>query len=332
MSESSCSLRHFFLHRPDLVALGWVIQDLADAFQWIARALAQRALSEQAADAGTTNVHGEIQKKLDLVANAAMWRCCENNPYVWTFASEEMPSAVAVASPDPRRPAYAVICDPLDGSSNLEANISVGSTFSILSVTTAGDEQECLQPGRAQIAAGYCIYGPATQLVLTLGQGTHIFTLDSHVGDFMLTRERVTIPEHTAEFAINMSNQRFWEPPVQRYIQSCLHGRDGDRRHDFNMRWVASMVADVHRILLRGGIFLYPCDEKRKKGRLRLLYEANPMAFLVEQAQGMASTGESLLLDVVPQDIHQRVPVLLGSAAEVKRLMSYYVVQTNHAT
>ena len=224
---------------------------------------------------------------------------------------------------------YLLLFDPLDGSSNIDVNVSVGTIFSVLRCpdgVTEPTEADFLQPGAQQLAAGYAVYGPSTILVLTTGSGTHSFTLDREVGSFVLTGRNLRIPEETSEFAINMSNIRHWQPPMRRYIDELLAGKTGPRGRDFNMRWVASMVADVHRILTRGGIFMYPRDLKdpSKPGRLRLMYEANPMSFIVEQAGGAATTGLMRMLDVQPTELHQRVPVFLGSKKEVERVTRYH--------
>jgi fructose-1,6-bisphosphatase I len=183
-----------------------------------------------------------------------------------------------------------------------------------------------MQKGTEQVCAGFCLYGPATMLIMTAGNGVNGFTLDRDVGEFILTHPDMTIPEDTAEFAINTSNQRYWEAPVKRYIDECVQGTDGGREKNFNMRWNASMVAEVYRILTRGGIFMYPSDSKIAKqgGKLRLMYEANPMSFIVEQAGGVSSTGRERIMDIQPESIHQRVPVVLGSKNEVERVVSYH--------
>ena len=218
--------------------------------------------------------------------------------------------------------------DPLDGSSNTDVNVSVGTIFSVLrhEKREAPATADYLQPGRLQVAAGYAVYGPSTMFVVTVGQGTHGFTLDREIGNFILTHPNMEIPADTSEFAINTSNARFWEPPVHRYVTECQAGKTGDRGRDFNMRWIASMVAEVHRILIRGGVFMYPKDTKdpTKPGRLRLMYEANPIAMLVEQAGGRATTGEKRVLDLVPTGLHQRVPLILGSRNEVERIERYH--------
>ncbi len=224
---------------------------------------------------------------------------------------------------------YLLLFDPLDGSSNIDVNVSIGTIFSVLKMPdgeSGVDEGDFLQPGRQQVAAGYCVYGPQTTLVLTVGDGVVMFTLDREQGSFLLTQENIRIPDDTQEFAINMSNMRHWDEPVKRYIDECLAGREGPRGKDFNMRWVASMVADVHRILTRGGVFMYPWDarEPKKAGKLRLMYEANPMSWLIEQAGGAATNGRQRILDVQPSALHERVSVVLGSKSEVERLTSYH--------
>jgi fructose-1,6-bisphosphatase I / sedoheptulose-1,7-bisphosphatase len=244
------------------------------------------------------------------------------------MVSEELEEPYRLPPQYPRGK-YLLLFDPLDGSSNIDVNVSVGSIFSILRAPQAGsdpDPRDFLQSGSRQVCAGYAIYGPSTMLVLSVGTGVHAFTLDPNLGEFVLTRESIQIPSSTTEFAINASNQRFWEPAVQRYVQECLAGRAGPRQKDFNMRWVASLVAETHRILTRGGVFLYPRDSRQpvKPGRLRLLYEANPMAFLVEQAGGAASTGRGRLLDVVPSDVHQRISFVFGASEEVARIEEYH--------
>ncbi|WP_040851864.1 class 1 fructose-bisphosphatase [Thiorhodospira sibirica] len=280
--------------------------------------------------AGSENVQGEQQKKLDVISNEIFIEALAHNGHVAALASEEMDEIYHLPA-DYVRGKYLVLFDPLDGSSNIDVDVSVGTIFSILKappgVENPGTE-DFLKPGVTQIAAGYCLYGPSTMMVLTTGSGVNMFTLDRDFGEFLLTHENVTIPEDTQEFAVNASNMRFWEPPVKRYIDECLAGKDGVRGKDFNMRWIASMVAEVHRILVRGGIFMYPSDSKLKAkgqdGKLRLMYEANPMSFIVEQANGMATNGRERIMTLTPQDIHQRVAVVLGSKNEVERLTSYH--------
>lgn len=314
-----------------------LIEVVARACKSISIAVGKGALGGVLGDAGeagvaSINVQGEAQKKLDVLSNEILLEANAWGGHLAGLASEEMDHSQPIAdiAPDGSpRGNYLLLFDPLDGSSNIDVNISVGTIFSVLrcpdSVTTARDE-DFLQPGSAQVAAGYCTYGPSTMLVLTVGNGTHAFTLDREVGSFVLTTRGMRVPEETKEFAVNMSNQRFWEAPMQQYVGDLLAGSEGPRGKDFNMRWVASMVADVHRILTRGGIFSYPLDSKcaAKGGKLRLMYEANPMSFLVEQAGGAASTGRQRMLDVQPTGLHMRVPVFLGSKAEVEAAVRYH--------
>ncbi len=274
------------------------------------------------------NVQGEAQKKLDVIANEILLEANEWGGHLAAMASEEMEGPHAIPHRYPKGE-YLLLFDPLDGSSNIDVNVSVGTIFSVLKCpegVTEPTAEAFLQPGSKQVCAGFAVFGPSTVLVLTLGNGAHAFTLDREMGSFVLTQEHIRIPEDTKEFAINMSNMRFWEPPMKRYIDELLAGKTGPRGQDFNMRWVASMVADVYRILTRGGIFMYPRDTKDpgKAGRLRLMYEANPMAMIVEQAGGAASTGLARILDVQPTGLHQRVPVVLGSKNEVARVVSYH--------
>jgi len=244
------------------------------------------------------------------------------------MASEEMDSFYEIPNRYPKGE-YLLLFDPLDGSSNIDVNVSIGTIFSVLHMPKPGQtvtEADFMQAGSRQVAAGYAVYGPQTTLVLTVGNGVHMFTLDREAGSFVLTQSDVMIPEDTKEFAINMSNMRHWAPPVRRYIDECLAGDEGPRGKNFNMRWIASMVADVHRILTRGGIFMYPWDkrEPEKPGKLRLMYEANPMAMLVEQAGGAATNGHERILDIQPEKLHQRVSVILGSKNEVERATRYH--------
>ncbi|MEO8742888.1 MAG: class 1 fructose-bisphosphatase, partial [Lysobacteraceae bacterium] len=303
----------------------------ARACKMISIAVGKGDLGGVLGDAGTGNIQGEAQKKLDVLSNEILLEANAWGGHLAACASEEMDHCQPIPDRYPRGN-YLLVFDPLDGSSNIDVNISVGTIFSVLrcpeGVTTATDE-DFLQPGSAQVAAGYAAYGPSTMLVLTVGHGTHAFTLDRELGTFIMTRRDIQIPEETQEFAANVSNQRHWEAPMQHYVAEMLAGREGPRGKDFNMRWVASMVADVHRILTRGGVFIYPLDAKIKAqgGKLRLLYEANPMAFLVEQAGGAASTGRERMLDVQPIKLHQRVPVFLGSRREVEYVVA---IHRNH--
>lgn len=305
-----------------------LVNDIVTACRMIANAVNQGGLIGVLGSADSENVQGEIQKKLDVIANDTVVACVEWTGHLAALASEEFEAIYPIPQHYPRG-RYLLVFDPLDGSSNTEINLSVGTIFSILGCPEGRTEprtEDFLQPGTRQVCAGYAIYGPSTMLVLTTGHGVNGFTLDRNIGEFILTHPDIRIPAETQEFAINMSNQRFWEPPVERYVRECLLGEQGPRGKRFNMRWNASMVAEVHRILHRGGIFMYPRDTKepRKPGRLRLLYEANPMAFIVEQAGGAGSTGTERILDLQPAELHQRCPVILGSKSEVERVVSYH--------
>lgn len=307
-----------------------LLNDLAVACKKIADLVNKGDLLDVLGSADSENIQGEQQKKLDVISNLVFIEALQHNGHVAALASEEM-DEVHHLPPNIPRGKYLVLADPLDGSSNIDVNVSVGTIFSILKAPEGVDnpsESDFLKPGTEQVAAGYCLYGPSTMLVLTTGQGVNMFTLNRDFGEFLLTHDNISIPADTSEFAINMSNQRFWEPPAQRYIDECLQGKQGVRGKDFNMRWIASMVADVHRILNRGGIFMYPIDEKiRAKGqagKLRLMYEANPMAFIVEQAGGQCTTGRQRIMTLKPEAIHQRVPVILGSCNEVDRVVAYH--------
>jgi fructose-1,6-bisphosphatase I len=273
-------------------------------------------------------VQGEIQKKLDIISNEVLIEANEWGGHLAAMASEEMDDIYVVPNRFPKGE-YMLLFDPLDGSSNIDVNVSIGTIFSVLK--KQGDHadvtaKDFLQSGSQQVAAGYCVYGPQTTLVLTVGDGVAMFTLDREQGSFVLTQDGVKIPEDTKEFAINMSNMRHWAPPVSRYIDECLAGTTGPRGKDFNMRWIASMVADVHRIMSRGGVFMYPWDKREpdKAGKLRLMYEANPMAFIIEQAGGAAVNGKQRIMDIVPGKLHERVAVMLGSKNEVERIQKYH--------
>lgn len=305
-----------------------LLNDVVTACKVISNAVSKGALVGVMGSANSENIQGETQKQLDVITNDIMLRSNEWAGHLAAMASEEMDDIYPIPERYPRGK-YLLVFDPLDGSSNVDVNISVGTIFSILRCPGDGktaSAQAFLQPGTQQICAGYAIYGSSTMLVLTTGHGVNGFTLDRDIGEFILTHPNMTIPADSKEFAINASNQRFWEPAVQRYVDECLAGKNGPRGKDFNMRWVASMVAEVHRILTRGGIFLYPMDSRIKAqgGKLRLLYEANPMSMLIEQAGGAASTGYERILDLQPQGLHQRVPVILGSKNEVETVVGYH--------
>ena len=305
-----------------------LLEVVARACKSISQAVNKGELGEVMGSATSENVQGEIQKKLDIIANEVLIEANEWGGHLAAMASEEMDAIYVVPNRYPKGE-YLLLFDPLDGSSNIDVNVSIGTIFSVLKMPEDDrgvDEGDFLQPGRQQVAAGYCVYGPQTTLVLTVGDGVAMFTLDREQGSFVLTQENIRIPEDTQEFAINMSNMRHWDEPVKRYIDECLAGRDGPRGKDFNMRWIASMVADVHRILTRGGVFMYPWDarEPKKAGKLRLMYEANPMSWLIEQAGGAATNGRQRILDIKPGSLHERVSVILGSKNEVDRVTSYH--------
>ena len=305
-----------------------LLEVVARACKSISQAVNKGALGGVLGSAHSENVQGEVQKKLDIIANEVLIEANEWGGHLAAMASEEMDSIYLVPNRYPQGE-YLLLFDPLDGSSNIDVNVSIGTIFSVLRKPEGSQgvsEADFLQPGSAQVAAGYCIYGPQTTLVLTVGYGVAMFTLDREQGSFVLTQEDVQIPADTKEFAINMSNMRHWDTPVKRYIDECLQGKEGVRGKDFNMRWIASMVADVHRILTRGGVFMYPWDkrEPNKPGKLRLMYEANPMGWIVEQAGGAATNGHGRILDIMPQHLHERVSVILGSRNEVERVTRYH--------
>jgi fructose-1,6-bisphosphatase I len=305
-----------------------LLEVVARACKSISHAVNKGALGEVMGSAGSENIQGEVQKKLDIIANDVLIEANEWGGHLAAMASEEMDSIHVVPNRYPQGE-YLLMFDPLDGSSNIEVNVSIGTIFSVLKKVDPSkgvSEEDFLQPGTQQVAAGYCVYGPQTTLVLTVGDGVAMFTLDREQGSFVLTQENVKVPADTKEFAINMSNMRHWDEPVKRYIDECLAGEEGPRGKNFNMRWIASMVADVHRILTRGGVFMYPWDKREpgKAGKLRLMYEANPMSWLIEQAGGASTNGHQRILEIQPTQLHQRVSVILGSKNEVERVTSYH--------
>ena len=305
-----------------------LLEVVARACKRISISVNKGALGDVLGTAGSENVQGEVQKKLDIIANEVLIEANEWGGALAAMASEEMEGIYVVPNRYPQGE-YLLLFDPLDGSSNIDVNVSIGTIFSVLKKPDGAvgiSEADFLQAGHAQAAAGYCVYGPQTTLVLTVGDGVAMFTLDREQGSFVLTQDDVRIPSDTKEFAINMSNMRHWAPPVKQYIDECLAGKTGPRGKDFNMRWIASMVADVHRILTRGGVFLYPWDQREpdKPGKLRLMYEANPMSFLIEQAGGAATNGHQRILDLVPGRLHERVSVILGAKNEVERVTAYH--------
>lgn len=311
-----------------------LLNSVATAVKIISNQVGRGALVGAHGSAGVENVQGEVQKKLDIISNEVMIEETEWTGHLAAMVSEEMADVFPVPATE-LRGKYLLAFDPLDGSSNIDVNISVGTIFSILrspDPAAAPRPEHFLQPGTEQVCAGFALYGASTMLILTTGDGVDGFTLDRDIGAFILTHPQMRIPEESAEFAINASNERFWEPPVRRYIQECLAGSTGPRGRDFNMRWVASLVAETYRILTRGGVFLYPRDsrEPAQPGRLRLLYECNPVAFIVEQAGGLASTGRGRVMDLQPTALHERVPMIFGSRNEVERIERYHRERPGH--
>jgi fructose-1,6-bisphosphatase I len=304
-----------------------LLSNIITACKQISHRVNRGALIGVLGSADTQNVQGEVQKKLDIITHDIMVKALDWSGHVGGMASEEIDDLIQIPKQYPIGK-YLVLFDPLDGSSNIDINLTVGTIFSILRCTegVAPETEDFLRPGHEQVCAGFVLYGPSTLLVLTTGKGVNGFTLDQDIGEFILTHRDMKIPQECTEFAINMSNQRFWEAPISQYVEECIAGKDGPRGKDFNMRWVASLVADVYRILTRGGVYLYPYDlrDPSRAGRLRLMYEANPMAFIIEQAGGACSTGREAILQLKPQGIHQRVPLILGAKDEVERVVSYY--------
>jgi fructose-1,6-bisphosphatase I len=333
MQDGRTTLTQFIIEEQRHVAgatgdFSGLLNDIATACKVIANAVSKGALIGLLGNAGGENIQGEVQKKLDVISNDVMIRSNEWAGHLAGMASEEMDDIYPVAG-EHVRGKYLLVFDPLDGSSNIDINITVGTIFSILRSPNPGAQaklDDFLQPGTEQVCAGFALYGPSTLLIITSGHGVNGFTLDREVGEFILTHPGMRIPEDTQEFAINASNERFWEQPVKRYVDECRAGKTGPRGKDFNMRWIASMVAETYRILTRGGVFMYPKDTKdaAKPGRLRLLYEANPVGFIVEQAGGLCSTGLARMLDIRPTALHQRVPLIFGSKNEVERIERYH--------
>ena len=315
--------------KPAGAAIPAGLQDLLTAVvntcSILSHEVAQGALIGLLGSAGTGNVQGEVQQKLDIIANDLLIDGVKGCKSLAGLASEEMELPVPVQGTGD----YLLLFDPLDGSSNIDVNVSIGTIFSVLKKQDPNaplQTSDFLLSGRHQVAAGYVVYGPQTTMALTLGDGVVMFTLNKLTGEFLLIKDSVTISHSTKEFAINMSNMRHWADPVRRYVEECLAGVSGARDKDFNMRWIASMVADVHRVLSRGGVFMYPWDQREphKPGKLRLMYEANPMSFLVEQAGGASTNGTDLIMDLQPTDLHERVSVMLGSKEEIDRIQHYH--------
>ncbi|MCD8494377.1 MAG: class 1 fructose-bisphosphatase [Burkholderiaceae bacterium] len=336
MSKKRTSLTQYLVEKQRTdkalpAELRLLIEIVSRACKTISHSVSKGALGGVLGSLDQENVQGEVQKKLDVIANEVLLEANEWGGHLAAMASEEMEKIHLIPNRYPKGE-YLLMYDPLDGSSNIDVNVSIGTIFSVLQAPPSASgrditEEDFLQPGVTQVAAGYAIYGPQTMLVLTVGEGVVGFTLDREMGSWVLTHENMQIPEDTQEFAINMSNVRHWAPPMKRYIDECLAGKDGPRGKNFNMRWIASMVADVHRLIMRGGIFMYPWDsrEPNKPGKLRLMYEANPMSMLVEQAGGMATDGRRRILDIEPKGMHERVSVVLGSKNEVARVTQYHL-------
>ncbi|MEO0316669.1 MAG: hypothetical protein RL404_346 [Pseudomonadota bacterium] len=321
------------LHNTIPAELRLLIEVVARACKTISHAVGKGALGDVLGTAGSENVQGEVQKKLDILSNEILLEANEWGGHLAAMASEEMESFHPIPNRYPKGE-YMLLFDPLDGSSNIDVNVTIGTIFSVLKAPEGmaePTEQDFLQPGTRQVAAGYAVYGPQTVLVLTCGNGVHCFTLDREMGSWVMTQRDIQIPVDTAEYAINASNSRHWFPPVKQYIRELEAGKTGPRGKNFNMRWIASMVADVHRILNRGGIFMYPADARDpdKPGKLRLMYEANPMSFIIEQAGGAATDGRQRILDIQPTQLHQRVAVFLGSKNEVERVTAYHAQQSS---
>ncbi len=310
-----------------------LISDVVRSCKAVAQVISRGALAGLPGDLTHPNPQEEPQSSPDQLSNQTFLRHCEWGGHLAAMSSSEMEDIYPVSADSPRGK-YLLVFDPLDGAPNIDINLTVGSIFSVLRCpddVTEPSATDFLQPGSRQLAAGYALYGPSTMLVLTVGNGTHGFTLDREIGEFLLTHPNLNIPEDTSSFAINTSNERFWEPPIRRYVDECLEGQAGIREKDFTMRWVAAMVADVHRIMIRGGVFMYPRDTRdlSKSGRLGLLHKISPMAMLVEQAGGLASTGYERIGDVVPTRLHQEAPVILGSRNEVERINRYHIEYAN---
>jgi fructose-1,6-bisphosphatase I len=305
-----------------------VLDDIANACRDIADHVRKGAFSDNLGATEDTNVQGETQKQLDVIANDEFVAHCSKNPRIAALVSEEVDEIYWIKD-TPEANDFIVYFDPLDGSSNLDVNLSVGSIFSIVRADTAldpSDDTAVRRKGVEQICAGYAIYGPSTSFVITTLNGVNGFTHDLASDAFYLTFPNMTVPPQTGEFAINASRYQKWEAPVQKYFDDCIAGKDGPLGKTYNMRWTASMVADIHRILTRGGVFLYPVDSGNRAngGKLRLMYEANPMGLLVEQAGGAASTGRGKIMEVAPTGHHQRVSVIMGSKDEVAVIDGYH--------
>ena len=333
MQDGRTTLTQFIIEEQSHVAgasgeFTGLLNDIGTACKVISNAVSKGALIGVLGSAGEENIQGEVQKKLDIISNDVMIKSNEWAGHLAGMASEEMDDIYPIPA-GKKRGKYLLVFDPLHGSSNIDVNITVGTIFSILRTSKPGEDavlEDFLQPGTQQVCSGFALYGPSTLLIITTGHGVNGFTLDREVGEFILTHPNMKIPADTQEFAINASNERFWEWPVKRYVDECMAGKTGPRGKDFNMRWIASMVAEAYRILTRGGVFMYPKDTKdaTKPGRLRLLYEANPVGFIIEQAGGICTTGLQRMMEVQPTSLHQRVPLIFGSKNEVERIEQYH--------
>lgn len=328
MTDTTATLIQFLLekrHRGEIDRdLTTLLHSVATACKAISSNLKNGALADVLGSLDSENVQGETQKKLDVIANDIFMKRVECSGVLAAMVSEELDEIQPIPEKFPKGP-YVILFDPLDGSSNIDINVSVGTIFSIIKLDKVPDEityETVLRPGNQQIAAGYALYGPSTMLFVTTGNGVDGFTFDGSIGEFRHTHAHIEIPKETSEFSINASRMRFWPEPIRTYVDDCIAGKEGPRGRDFNMRWVASMVAEVHRVLLRGGVFMYPVDSQNSKtgGKLRLFYEANPMAMIVEQAGGSAIDGTARILDIQSNDPHQRVGTILGSQEEVGRI------------
>jgi fructose-1,6-bisphosphatase I / sedoheptulose-1,7-bisphosphatase len=322
-NKTQITLANYLAAKVSNKGLSTLMSAIADACLAISALTENGALENIYGKLGSENVQGETQATLDVISDEIFTAHLAASGLVAGMVSEEVDLPIAVDNKQTKGE-FLVVFDPLDGSSNVDVNVSIGTIFSILNAPDKASlvEADYLITGKQQVAAGYALYGPCTMFVVSVGNGTHGFTLNRASKQFILTHPNMQVPEDTQEYAINSSNQRFWEPPIKRYVTECKAGAAGRREKDFNMRWVGSMVADIHRILMRGGIYLYPKDNKdlAKQGRLRLMYEANPMAMLIEQAGGVATTGRVRLLDVEPEKIHQRIAIVIGSKNEVERV------------
>ena len=332
MPRKTVTLTHFIIeeqrrHHGASGSFTSLVNDLSTACKIIAHEVNRGNLVGGLSAPGTENIQGESQKALDVIANDSLLQITEIGGYLTAMASEEMED-IYMVPPEYPRGRYLLLFDPLDGSSNIDVNLSVGTIFSVLRCPEGVDRptaEDFLQPGTQQVCAGYTLYGPSAIMVLTTGQSVNGFTLDRNIGSFVLSHPDMRIPETTREFAINAARAYSAEPPVKRYVEECIAGAEGPRGEAFSMRWTGSMVADVHRILTRGGVFIYGRDTREApEGRLRLMYEANPMSFIIEQAGGLSSTGRERIMELQPTDLHQRVPVVLGSKHEVERIVSYH--------